>query len=393
MLYAILKDISVTSAAQKLNRILTAKYQNKFYLKMKKFHDNVRSRRLIPHQTDVNKFFRLLSEKEMQFIFGNLLMALNSEIRQRIIGSGNMCFIADNTKYAYYGKDRSAYELGTTHLPGTHFSHQFQAHAIHAAGSTLFTDFFLLQKGIYRAKPIPMSVEYLIHNGFRLTYSLFDREFYRAPLIKKLKNLHMPVITPAKKYFRVRMAIKDFLLKKDKPVQKYLFSQTAKVYPFQSSVQLWLVVVGHDNISPYKIREDFWANRLSYDEAISQLAAFFTTSTPWQNMKNWISWLTRSYKKRWNIETAFRELNFIHNNFQNRHPTVHLGQLYLRALIYNQWQYFRKKCHRTKLKVWEKTLTEFNFSLNSVIEHQIETSVCQNLGYLIKQKRGLYFQN
>ena len=66
---------------------------------------------------------------------------------------------------------------------------------------------------------------------------------------------------------------------------------------------------------------------LSYDEAIKELSAFFTTLKPWKNEHSWVRWLTKTYKIRWNQETGFRSLNIIHEQFRYRSPVVQLAEL------------------------------------------------------------------
>ena len=69
---------------------------------------------------------------------------------------------------------------------------------------------------------------------------------------------------------------------------------------------------------------------------------FFTTIPEWSNDKSFCRFLTRTYKKRWNIETGFKMLNSIHESFRNRSAVKQLIQIYLRGIVYNSWQFWRK---------------------------------------------------
>ncbi|MHA1775905.1 MAG: hypothetical protein DRO88_11845 [Promethearchaeia archaeon] len=100
-----------------LNKLLSEHYQRKFNLKLKKFSDGVRKRRLVPHQTDVDKFFRRLSEKDIHFIFGNILNRLNQEIRRWTIRGSKMRLLVDNTKYPSYLKLQPPIEVETYKQP------------------------------------------------------------------------------------------------------------------------------------------------------------------------------------------------------------------------------------------------------------------------------------
>jgi hypothetical protein len=286
-LYALVREISLHVSAEGLNAFLVKHYQSKYHLAIKNFEDGKRHRRLVPHQTDVDKFFRLLSKKECQTLFGNINMAMCRKIAQYFGLSQRWRFLVDNTEYPYYGKTSTPYEQRTfkRHM-GTKTVRMFQGHSVHSQNITLFTDFYLLQKGVGRWLSIPNSTDWLQYNDFRFNYGLMDREFYRVQLIKRLKDRMIPIIMPSKKYAHVKQIIKNYLIKKGPLVSQYLFKQKPGVKPWQTTVWLHIIVVGHDDQPAWKVREEFWDGKLTYDEALKQLSAFFfTTLTPWKNKK------------------------------------------------------------------------------------------------------------
>ncbi|WP_457557356.1 hypothetical protein [Candidatus Harpocratesius sp.] len=61
-LYAMVTKQSTTYASEFLNHYFVRHYYRSKFFIIKEFRDGVRKRRLVPHQTDVDKFFRLLSE-------------------------------------------------------------------------------------------------------------------------------------------------------------------------------------------------------------------------------------------------------------------------------------------------------------------------------------------
>ena len=390
-LYALAKGVSIHTAAETLNRFCILHFRNKIHLTPKEYCDNIRHRRLVPHQTDVDKFFRRLSEREVQNLFGNLNMALCRKIMQFLKHGQTWRFLVDNTTYPYYGAKTPPFDIGTIRHQGTRVCRMFQGHSLHGCDITLFYDFYLLRKGQYRSKSIPHSISWLKWNSIKVSYALMDREFYRAALIKQLKMSHIPVIIPAKKYPRVMRVLKAYLLRQGPMVSPYSFSQTPRGNPWPRMVQVHLVVVGHNDQGAWKIREAFWNRTLTFDEALRQLAVFFTTTEPWQNHRRWSKWLTRTYKKRWNQETGFRMLNAIHPNFRNRYPNVQLAQLHLRGMIYNCWQVYRKQGLKFKWKYHEVTLDSYKMRLSGMIEEEMVQNVMYNLKYLQKRKRRLYF--
>ena len=391
-LYAILRQISVHVAAEGLNAYLTKYYEDNYNLTVKHFVDHKRKRRLVPHQTEVDKYFRRFSEKEVHNLFGNINMALCRKIAKFFGSSQKWRFLVDNTEYPYYGKTITPYEQKTykRHM-GTKTVRMFQGHSVHCQNITLFTDFYLLQKGKCRWLPIPNSTEWLKWNDFNFNYALMDREFYRVQLIKHLKDKKIPIIMPSKKYPKVKKVIKDYLLKKGPLVCQYLFKQKSGAKPWPTSVLINIVVVGHDDQSAWKIRDQLWNGKLSYDEALHQLSAFFTTLKPWKNERSWARWLTRTYKIRWNQETGFSSLNKIHYQFRYRNPIVQLAELYLRALIHNGWQFYRNQGLKHGIHHQELTLFWYRMRTIEQLESEILSSSIESGKYLQKGKKWLYF--
>lgn len=392
-LYAIIRKCPTNVATEGLNAYITDYYKEQYQLQPKIFADGKRKRRFIPHQTDVDKYFHRLTQKEVQDLFGNILMALCRKIAASFDSRQKWRFMADNTEYAYYGKTKTPFEQGSKRKhQGTKKIRLFQGHGIHCQNLTLFTDFYLLQKGHPRWISIPKSADWLQWNNFHLNYALFDRGFYRVPLVKRLKDKAIPVIIPAVKFKVIQQKIADYLLKRGPLVFKYLFQQNSKTKPWPSSVWINVAIVGHDDTPAWIIRDRFWNGEISYDEALSELSAFFTTLKPWKNQRAWVSWLTRTYKKRWNQESGFCSLNSIHIQFRYRNPIVQLAELYLRALIHNGWQCFRND--GLKKGIHHQHLTLFWYQNRKVeeLEEVIKQSIVDRIDLKDKRKRRLYFQ-
>ena len=390
-MYAIIRGISTHDASEELNRHCKDYFNQKFHLHPKIFQDLIRHRRFIPHQTDVDKFFRMMTEQEVQTVFGNLNMHICEKIVTHIGRGQRWRLLVDNTEYAYYGKTKTKYDMGSMRHQGTRRIRLFQGHSLHASDMTLFYDFHLLQKGQYRSKSIHPSVRWLKWNNIPISYALMDREFYRAALIKKLKMEHVPVIIPAKKFKRIQRIIRQYLLGRAPLSSIYYFSQTPKVKPWPSSIHVNMVIVGHNDQPAWIVREAFRKQKLTFNEAYHQLSAFFTTTSPWKDKRAWSKWLTRTYKKRWNQETGFRMLNALHPQFRYQYPTVQLAELYLRGAIYNSWQFFRHQQTRNGMNARQLTLYRYQKHIISQIESDFIQNVIYNLKYMQKRKRRLYF--
>lgn len=156
-----------------------------------------------------------------------------------------------------------------------------------------------------------------------------------------------------------------------------LFAQSAIQYPYQQVVFVRLVMIGKDGQSPWDIRDRFRQGRLTFDEALNNLRGFYTNYRPWTNLKAWMRYLVRTYKRRWNIETGFAMLNKVHETGRERLFTGKLATLFLRGFIYNCWQSWRMNRIRNQFHHRDYTLSEYKIAFAHDLECVLMRS-CQN---------------
>ena len=192
ILYAMANQQSIHQACEKLNKDAIAHLEKYTNNKVKKFCDGIRQRRLVPHQTNIDRFLNRFTEEEVQTFFGSLLMTIAEKIRKKEIGSNSVKFLADNTKYPYYGKNTTITEIGSPKLPGTKHARMLQGSSIYGIKLHLFTGFDLIKKGVYRSARVCNNIQWVKWCGFDVNMALLDREFYRARLIYDLKRDHVP---------------------------------------------------------------------------------------------------------------------------------------------------------------------------------------------------------
>jgi hypothetical protein len=392
VLYALVSSLSIEQACEELNDYFIAQTKLVRNLEMKVFEDGVRKRRLIPHQTKVDQFLRRFTENEAQQFFGNLIARINEVIRKQAIKTTKVKFIADNTKYPYYGASRTNTEIGSTKLPGTKFCRMFQGHSIFGCRLHLFTYFNIIKKDVYRCIDILSQINWLRWLGYHISHAIVDREFYRASLIRDFKKLFVPVTMPCKKYDKVKNEMKEFIRKKRDVVDKYLFTQSSNQYPNQSSAQVLLALVGHDNQSAHELRDKYYSTKITMDGIIKEMAGFFTTLVPWKNLKAFCRFLVQIYKERWNIETGFRCLNSTHISFRSRDPVKQLTQIYMKAIIYNNWQFWRKVTLKKCTSYSEAAQNQFLRHYSNAIKHSYESIIEDRINFALKHKKEVYFK-
>jgi len=392
ILYALTSNLSLEQACQELNNFFIETVKREFNLEPKVFNDGIRKRRLVPHQTKVDEFLRRFSEKEVQQVFGNILAQINEYIRKEEIKTSKVKFIADNTKYPYYGSMKTNTEIGSTKLPGTKYCRMIQGHSIYGAKLHLFTYFGTIRKGTYRAAPIFGELNWLRWLGYKISYALVDREFYRVGLVRVFKRMQIPFLMPSKKFQHIRDEMKEFIRNKRDLVDNYLFTQGSNQYPNQMSARISLAFVGHGNNSADDVKEKYYSSTMSLDKAVDELAGFFTTIKLWTNLKSFCRFLSRLYKLRWNIETGFRCLNSMHENFRNRSSEKQLAQIYVKALIYNNWQFWRKRVLKDSVSFSEGSESLFLRRYSESLVMLYRDIIYDRLKMVLKNKKEVYFK-
>jgi len=391
VLYSMTAHISIHHACEELNELAITAAEETFNSNIKVYADGKRKRRLVPHQTSVNKFLAHFTEKTTKEFFGTLLTELNERIRKRVFKRNPVRFIADNTKYPYYGKEKTDTEIKIPKLPGTSYGRMFQGHSIQASGIHLFVEFNEIRKGMYRSAPVVPSIEWLKFLGYEISYALLDREFYRATLCLDLKRTDTPFVMPSKKFAKIIKEIRDYLYFNRDLVDDYLFSQSANQYPNQSSVTLHLAFIGDHGYTADELRLKYHTGQLYYKDFIGRMKGFFSTISVWASEKRYCGHLIRCYKIRWNIETGFSKLNSIHESYRYRHSEQQLIGLYIRSLIYNNWQLWRKYVLETSTTSSDGALNLYIRKYNSFISNLLLDHVLSRLKSCNSRKKEVYF--
>jgi len=180
--------------------------------------------------------------------------------------------------------------------------------SILSRGVHLFAGLEQVAKGESKIPVIIKFLSYLLELGFELNHVLMDREFYRVALIKAIKDMKGRVIIPAKNYRKIRAAIESYLKGKKKRVSIHVISTA---------------LGGKNQQSQVVYKRAFLSGEITLEEARSKTFALLTTERPKSNTSSWASKKGMIYRKRWQIETAFSDLNRINRYCKSSSDGVH----------------------------------------------------------------------
>ena len=334
---------SIHDSSELLNEYLLSKRRGR----PKTFSDG-RRKRLIPHQTEVNKYLRKIGFRKTQRILRECLdWQLLDALKQKLI-SQEVNVLIDFTEHPYYGKREDSMIKGTSRQKGTKKMRHYLGFSILSRETHLYVGLEQVASGQSKIPIILNFLEHLLDLGFKLKYVLMDREFYRAELLDRIKGMGDDVIIPAKKYKKIKQYLVDYLKGTHGRVRKYTFS-TAPGPRFQFSQHVYVIIKAKNQFTLQRVKRDYQAGRISLDDARKRLFLIMTTQKPRGNTSSWASRTALFYRRRWLIETGFSDLNRINRRWKSNYDNVRYLDMLARLLLYNSW-----KLNRTRIQKWGK---------------------------------------
>ena len=330
--YSEITGRSIRSASERLNRYFLGKKKGK-----RKIFTNGRKKREVPHQTDVNKFLRRIGLQRARNLLRECLFWQLKEALAMNLISRKVNVLIDFTEHAYYGKREDKMIKGTNRQNGTKKMRHYLGFSILSREIQLFAGLEQIAKGQSKIPVIIKFLDSLLELGFELKFVIMDREFYRAELLDEIKGMRGEVLIPAKSYKKISRMIEDYLQGAGRRVRKYTFSSATEAeYRFFQNV--YLVINAKKGSTLLGVKRDFQKGTLTLDDASKRIYAIMTTQKPRGETSSWASRTSRFYRKRWNIETGFSDLNRMGRRWKSKHDNTRYLDLLVRMLLYNSWK-------------------------------------------------------
>ena len=346
---------SIRSTSERLNKYFFLHKKGK-----RKIYADGRKKREIPHQTDVNKFLRKVGLQTARIILRECLYYQLKEALTLGLISQKVNILIDFTEHAYYGKRDDKMIKGTNRQKGTKKMRHYLGFSILSRGIQLFAGLEHIAKGQSKIPIIIKFLDSMLDLGFELNYVLMDREFYRVELLDEIKGMKGNVLIPTKSYKKIKQMIIEYLQGTGNRVRKYTFSSApgAKCRFFQNVYVVLNAKKGH---SLLEVKRDFRKGNLTLNNAAKLIYGIMTTQKPRGESSSWASRTSRFYKKRWNIETGFSDLNRMGRRWKSKYDNTRYLDMLVRMLLYNSWKIngaYLDKCRKNRVRSFEWTLQD-----------------------------------
>ena len=353
--YSEITGRSIRNASERLNKYFAFHKKGR-----RKIYADGRKQREIPHQTDVNKFLRKVGLQTARNILRECLFYQLKEALTLGLISQKVNILIDFTEHAYYGKRDDKMIKGTNRQKGTTKMRHYLGFSILSRGIQLFVGLEQIANGQSKIPVIIKFLDSVLDLGLELNFVLMDREFYRAELLDEIKGMKGNVLIPTKAYKQIKKMIEDYLQDTGKRVRKYTFSSASEA-KFRFFQNVYVVLNAKKGHSLLEVKQDFQKDKLSLSDASKLIYAIMTTQKPKGVSSSWASRTSQFYKKRWNIETGFSDLNRMGRRWKSKHDNTRYLDLLVRMLLYNSWKINRawfKKALKNRIKSHEWTLQD-----------------------------------
>jgi len=356
---------SIHDSSELLNNYLLSKKRGR----PRTFSDG-RRKRLVPHQTEVNKYLRKIGFRKAQKILRECLDEQLLDALKRGFISEKVNVLIDFTEHSYYGKREDNMIKGTNRAKGTKKMRHYLGFSILSRETHLYAGLEQVATGQSKIPIVLNFLEHLLNLGFKLGYILMDREFYRAELLDKIKGMKGEVIIPAKKYKKVKQFLVDYLKGTHGRVRKYTFSsKTAAKCRFSRHV--YVIIKAKNQFTLQGVKRDYRAGKISLDDARKRLFLIMTTQKPRGKTNSWASRTALFYRRRWLIETGFSDLNRINRRWKSNYDNVRYLDMLVRLLLYNSWKMNRKMIQKDRKQGHKKRAWTLNQNQDTLLRYYL----------------------
>jgi len=318
-----------------------------------------RRKRVIPHQTEVNKFLRRIGLQRTRNILRECLDEQLKEAFEQNLISQKVNVLIDFTEHPYYGKREDKMIKGTNRQKGTTKMRHYLGFSLLSRGVHLYAGLEHIALGQSKIPIIINFLDHLLNLGFELKYVLMDREFYRAELIDDIERKGGHVLIPAKQFKKVKQFITEYLEGKHGRVRKYTFS-TATAAKRRFWKDVYLIIKAKRGFSLQGVKRDYKSGRITLKDAHHRIFTIMTTEKPKGKTSSWASRTSLFYRRRWLIETGFSDLNRINRRWKSNYDNVRYLDMMARMLLYNSWKMNKKQIQNVVKKSGRKKAWTLN---------------------------------
>jgi len=303
-----------------------------------------RRERTVPHGSQVDLFLRRMSpglKNRLQevIIKATIDVALGLSVITREI-----VVYFDFTKDNFYGKDVFPFNPCITNVhdgKGTSKARKYAAVMIASGSTWLFAGYVLTKPGLGRELHVGTMLQRLVNWGFTIKDTFGDREVSTFDVIATLQKKNLSYTGTMKRTPSIRKLVDQFLRGTCSSVIQHVLQPHAGCRVPHGAIQVHLIF----KVDPRKRARDLQrkvaSGKLSLIKAREHVHVFITTRAPPARKDKLVRWgmrLVQEFRKRWRIETGFRDHDIFTPASHARNNATKNFLHALDAAAYNMWK-------------------------------------------------------
>ncbi|WP_457558307.1 transposase [Candidatus Harpocratesius sp.] len=171
-----------------------------------------------------------------------------------------------------------------------------------------------------RESKIPFIIkiaDWLLKLGLEINVCVIDREYYCQNILKSFKYRNIEVVSLAKNYKHLQSAKMAYILGLKGRIQQFKLGTKTQKNRKQKLTRCWVHLFPRGKQRLNDLKSAYRQGQLSLGKVCEQLYGLITTIAPQYRSKSFVYLIKRYYKMRWQIETAFRDVD-IHKGLWKR---------------------------------------------------------------------------
>jgi hypothetical protein len=324
-----------------------------------------KNRQALPDQPCMSRFYLRLKSLDLVEKFGNIVLTTQIIYAKRInLIKDEVTLIADYTEEPCKKDKNDPYCFGTKEGKTNHKTLVF---SLISGDFHIIIATYKIQKNQHKLPIFEEVLHILKENSIIPHYFLLDRGFYRKELLDYLRSHDITVIMPGRKCTdtdkRIHLWLQD---KSGRSGKISLKLKYVKKFGWKT-MRMGYVLVGKRGFNLQEVKKDYKGGKISLSTASSRIFPLLIIRGNKRSVKildGNANYIRSLYRRRWEIEIAFRENNRlgISNRIQNR--SIRLFRFTMGCVIYNTWQIYRYLFSKYKSDGGVLSLDEFCGKLN-----------------------------
>nr|MDO8118656.1 hypothetical protein [Candidatus Sigynarchaeota archaeon] len=303
-----------------------------------------RREREAPHGSQVDSFLQRMSPALKNRLQETIIKATIDIALELGVIDKDIVVYFDFTKDNFYGKDIFPFNPCITNIhdgKGTNKSRKYAAVMLASKSTWLFAGFVLTKPGLGKELYVGTLLQRLVNWGFSIKDTYGDREVSTFDVIASLQAKGLAYTGTMKHTPSVKKVIERFLKGTCSSVVSHSLQPHAACRVKSGPILVHLILKVDPGTRARDLRRKLAKKKITLAKAMEHVHVFVTTRVPPSRKDKLVRWgmrIVQDFKKRWRIETGFRDFELFTPTSHARDNSTKTFLHVLDLFSFNMWK-------------------------------------------------------